>query len=436
MNLRRPMEIRHLSLLCSKGSIQEADPPLTHEIPFIPNAGMRIVHWAPQFGSETGTGKAIAGWLDALSSRGRDCTVVSPPVTAEFRETCPRIQVRSHRSPFQRLRILGQEIKTSHIVHLHGAFDLKLCAAHAVIALEKMWRMFTGQPLHIVMTPHGALADHVFTTRPHLKWLYMNFIERSLAKQTSLAVCNTMTEADTLRKLIPRSRVEVVPLVVTGEEMAAAATEPAPSGKPPLPPILCTLGRYDIQIKGLDLLIGAVKKLYEAGYPVRLRCIGYDEGGGTKKLEEYVKSVGAEDLVECAGPRFGAEKFQAIAECDVFCMPSRYESFSYALLEGLASGKPVLVGSGACLTGFFDPTQKQAMVVEPETAAWERAIRNTLANPGANTRCAGQALADLRNSCSPASVGDSLGGYYDSLFDMEFENLWREGGFVPRADSH
>ncbi|MES2659812.1 MAG: glycosyltransferase [Verrucomicrobiota bacterium] len=368
---------------------------------------MRIVHWAPQYGSETGTGKAIQGWLRALSARGLDCTVISRPLKIP---PSPNLRILSSSGLWKRLNLFGQEIKTAHVVHLHGAFDLKLCAVHLIIALEKIWRMATGQPLHIVITPHGALSPHVFSTNVRKKRIYWNLIERLLAKQTSLAICTTPVEAGELRVLMPEMRVDVVPLVLPDSEPISSAPPVAGS------PTLCTLGRYDIRTKGLDLLIEAVKSLNEEGFPIRLRCVGYDRHGGTRELEDYLDSVSAHEFVECVGPKFGDEKLRILAGCDGFCMPSRYESFSYALIEGLESGRPVLVSSGACLTSFFRESHRQTLVVEPSAKAWATAIRHMLESPVRNLTCAAEALADLRKHCTPAKVGEALADLYFSLW--------------------
>lgn len=382
--------------------------------------GMKVVHWAPQFGSETGTGIAIDGWLEAVSSRGLNCTVISLPCPALTNKQNSKVNVRSARGIINRLITFEHEIKTANVVHLHGAFDLKLCAVHAIIALEKTWRMFTGEPLHIVMTPHGALSEHVFSTNVRRKWLYWNCIERLLAKQTSLAICTTPVEARELQVLLPKMRLEVVPLVVSDELLKTTPVISKRETDACHIPTLCTLGRYDIRTKGLDLLINAVVKLNREGTAVRLRCIGYDRKGGSTELEEYVKSAGAGEYVECTGPKFGEAKHQSLAECDVFCMPSRYESFSYALMEGMGSGLPVLVGSGACLTSFLREDQKKSMVVQPSVDSWETSIKQLLSDYNSrstNLKLAEEALRSLRVRCSAAIVSDTLGGLYHTILE-------------------
>ncbi len=370
---------------------------------------IRIVHWAPQFGSATGTGTAIAKWIECLTPTDVQVVVVAPPRAGAIQALPDSVRITGSRGLIGRLFEFWRTIRKTDLVHLHGGFDLKLSAIYLILTLERILRWIEVRPLKILLTPHGALSHQVFTRKSWKKNLYWHFLDRTLTKQIDLAICSTPREARELSELMPHIRTEVVPLVI---ETSGSEPPARKKGNPTTAPLLCTLGRYDINMKGLDLLIGAVKKLNAEGFPVKLRCIGYDRNHGTKVLDDYVKSVNAEHLVECAGPKFGEEKERAIQECDLFCMSSRYESFSYALTEGMESGLPVLVGSGACVTSFFSEEQKQQLVVAPEIDAWAAAIRRLMADPEANRRCVSMALQDLRNRCAPARVGESLKRIY------------------------
>ena len=389
---------------------------------------MRILHWAPQYGSETGTGKAIMGWLEASAAVGLDVAVVSSPHGTEATGSGSGFKVLCDPGLAKRLALFWREARSTDVVHLHGAFDLKLSAVYVVLAGEKLRRLFTGEPLMIALTPHGALSLQVFSRSVLKKRLYWNFVDRPLSRMVSHAICTTPVEAKDLQHLMPHVKTEVVPLVISREDAPAVEPKPAARKTASHVPLLCTLGRYDIGMKGLDLLIGAVMKLNAEGCPVRLRCIGYDRNHGTQVLEDYVSSVNAGEFVECAGPKDGREKDLAVAECDVFCMPSRYESFSYALIEGMESGLPVLVGSGACLTSYFDDDQLRTMVVAPETDAWCESIKRLLKDPGSNRRNADTALQSLRQICSPLVVGAGLGRVYRAMVARTSKPAWGGSG--------
>lgn len=372
-----------------------------------------ILHWAPQSGTETGTGKAIDAWCVATANGETRVIVVSQnqPPSAEAQNLIflggpiRMVELRS---------VFSMALRTADIVHVHGAFDPGLSRVLLSAIREKLLRKLRGGSLSIVLTPHGALSDYVFAKNPGKKALYWNLIDRWLMGAVDCMICNTPVERDQLLRRMPKTTCEVVPLVISPDPA------PAPGGQQltrntQVPPVICTVGRYDIQIKGLDLLIQAVVALNRAGTAVRLRCVGYDRQGGAAALQHYVDESGATDHVDCTGPKFGAEKEALLAGSSLFCMPSRYESFSYSLMEGLASGLPVLVGSGACVTSYFDAEQVELLVVEPTVDAWTNAIRRILPDAVANRTCVERTLGFFHRKCSTTAVGDALRALYRKL---------------------
>lgn len=135
------------------------------------------------------------------------------------------------------------------------------------------------------------------------------------------------------------------------------------------------------------------------------------------ELERIVDAQGAGRWVECAGPRFGAEKEQLLDEAAVFCIPSRYESFGYSLMEGMSAGLPILVGEGCCVTSYFSPEERAALVVGPSVDAWVEAIRNTLKDPGENLDCVSRRRQAFKAACGSDRVGVSLRKVYAELLN-------------------
>lgn len=373
---------------------------------------IHIVHWAPQSGTETGTGRAIDTWSQASSNTKIKISVVSQNKVSSSEGENPRfIGGKVHMSALR--SIFRGALQTADAVHLHGAFDPTLSFILALAILEKIKRKILGKRLVIILTPHGALSNYVFSKKPVQKYLYWNIIDQWIFRALDGIVCNTPIERQEIEQRLRKINCHVVPLVID--------SDPAVIGKYPENPnshsvqILCTVGRYDIMIKGLDIIIEAVVALNLSGTQVKLRCIGYDRGGGVAALQKLVDDFDARDYVDCVGPKYGEEKNQLITESDIFCMPSRYESFSYSLMEGLASGLPVLVGSGACVTSYLSEEHKKWLVVEPAVEEWIKAIQNVLADRESNRNSAENAFAELQIKCSRGEVGGAMRSIYRNL---------------------
>ncbi len=106
---------------------------------------------------------------------------------------------------------------------------------------------------------------------------------------------------------------------------------------------LLFLSRLD-PIKGLPVLLRAVSIMREHfDVEVQLKIAGQGEKEYEAELQALVKRLKISDNVEFVGFLQGEAKFQALAEADVFVLPSYHENFSLAAAEALAAGLPVIV---------------------------------------------------------------------------------------------
>jgi glycosyltransferase involved in cell wall biosynthesis len=94
--------------------------------------------------------------------------------------------------------------------------------------------------------------------------------------------------------------------------------------------------------KGLDLLAEAFAKIAPRHPDVDLVVAGPD-GGAEADFRERVAAAGLNSRVWLTGPLYGPEKLSALAAARVFCLPSRQEGFSMAILEALACRLPVVI---------------------------------------------------------------------------------------------
>lgn len=97
--------------------------------------------------------------------------------------------------------------------------------------------------------------------------------------------------------------------------------------------------------KGVLVLLDACKILKEKGYVFTCDFIG----GETKEIdaqrfEKEVKKRGLDKKIFYLGPKYGEDKRNALAESDVFAMPTKYanECFPLVLLEAMQQGVPAV----------------------------------------------------------------------------------------------
>jgi glycosyltransferase involved in cell wall biosynthesis len=105
------------------------------------------------------------------------------------------------------------------------------------------------------------------------------------------------------------------------------------------------LGRLN-RVKGLDFLAAAWARCAPRLPDVDLVVAGPEAGAGAE-FKSQIARAGLEKRVHVVGPLYGQQKFAALVDAACFCLPSKQEGFSVAIVEALACGVPVVM-SEAC----------------------------------------------------------------------------------------
>jgi len=105
------------------------------------------------------------------------------------------------------------------------------------------------------------------------------------------------------------------------------------------------LGRLHYK-KGLDYLVAAFEILHRSLPEKHLVVAGPDEGVRSV-LARQIEDAGLENVAHLVGPLYGDQKCAALRSAGCFCLPSRQEGFSIAVLEAMACRLPVVI-SDAC----------------------------------------------------------------------------------------
>jgi glycosyltransferase involved in cell wall biosynthesis len=274
------------------------------------------------------------------------------------------------------------------LAHLHGVWDPLLYAvARAARAI--------GRPY--VVTPHGMLDPWSLAQKRWKKRLAFALGWRAMLDRAAALHLLNADEKGLIVDLGIRAPGVVIPNGI----------DPAEFDPPPDPvvfrrrltalgdhPYVLFLGRLHYK-KGLDYLADAFRIVAERDPVVHLVVAGPDDGARSD-FERRVAAAGLADRVHVPGAVYGPEKLSAVAGAACFCLPSRQEGFSVAILEALACGTPAIV-SDAC--HFPEVAEVGAGEVVPlDATAIAAALGRVLADAGRRERMgeAGRGLVTAR----------------------------------------
>jgi glycosyltransferase involved in cell wall biosynthesis len=285
-------------------------------------------------------------------------------------------------------RDLDRRVPDFDVVHLHGVWEPLLRAAAA--AARRHSRPYLVL-LNGMLDP-WSLAQKRWKKRLALRLGYRRMLDGAAA----LHVGNE----DERRLIAPlglRAPAAVIPNGIALEDVeplppadAFAAGRPALADKP----YILFLSRLHYK-KGLDYLADAFR-VVAAGRPDVQLVVAGPDGGARADFERRVAGHGLAGRVHLTGPLYGRDKLAALAGAAAFCLPSRQEGFSMAVLEALACRVPVVI-SEAC--HFPEVAAAGAgAVVSLDATAVAAALAAVLADPAAARRMgeAGRALVEER----------------------------------------
>ena len=251
-----------------------------------------------------------------LSNRFKLATMLDTPLSAPFR--------------------IRKDIKNHEVIHIHEHRQtLAIFVSH-----------FAGKNnIPYVVQAHGSVLP--FFQKESLKNLFDKVFGFRILHNASCVFALTEVEKEQYLKMgVDENKIEIVPLGINLEEYEnlpqngrfRSRFNIAEEDK-----LILFVGRIH-EIKGLDLLVDAFNDLidHNGEVSIKLAIVGPDDGY-LSKLEEKINEYSLKENVIITGPLYKEEKQEALLDCDLFVMPSKYESFTTSGLEAMACGKPLVL---------------------------------------------------------------------------------------------
>lgn len=251
-------------------------------------------------------------------------------------------------------------------IHAHGLFPAGFAAVLVGNALR----------LPVVVTEHwGRLKDRSVEGR------LIRFVLKYTLRNATRVIAVSRFLAEEMRELEPRCAPDIVPNIVAQIFSGAHSTVSFPPK--------CEKAINEIEMlfvgsirdtrKGLDVLLPALK-IY-LGQPgarkVHLNIIG--DGGRRAEFEALANNLGVRDRCTFLGNRSREDVAAAMAACDLYVMPSRYETFGVVYVEAMACGKPVIACSGGPAEEIIPPWAGE-LVPPDDDVSLARAIHQVISN--------------------------------------------------------
>lgn len=298
---------------------------LVDSIPHLRTAGVEVTIFTTDMGAPA-TARARRATAADFPTGASECEV------RVFRTRPPRRFAYSPRLK----QALRSDLRNFDLARIHGLYLHPQWAASVEAQRES---------IPYVVTPHGALDPWVRQRgRPRKIVTGIAWQDRMLREAAAIHA-TTRTESALFGDAIPPGPARRV--VGNGVTTSRFGTLPARGalraelGLDLCTPVLLFLGRVSRK-KGIDILVRAVA---EMGRRVALVIVGPDDEGLTPQLKSLAKELGIGELTHLVGPRYGDERLVALADADLWVLPSHTENFGNAVLEAMAAGVPTVVST-------------------------------------------------------------------------------------------
>jgi glycosyltransferase involved in cell wall biosynthesis len=271
-----------------------------------------------------------------------------------------------------RLATLKHYVAETDVLHLHTPWE------PANIQLAKLARE-VGTPY--VISVHGMLDDWVMKTSNLKKRMFLRLGGRKMFHLAAATHCTATAEATQARRWIPKSNIQVVPLVFDPSNYIT----PPPTSDPDKfwpqreskKPIVLFLSRLHPK-KGVDRLIRAAVEVITK-HDTRFIIAGSGEPEYEQELQKLVQDLNLHSNVEFVGFVEGDRKIALLRTADLFVLPTNQENFGLVFPEAMACGVPVITTRGVDIWQELNESGGSTIINE-DPSSIANAISHLLAN--------------------------------------------------------
>jgi glycosyltransferase involved in cell wall biosynthesis len=283
--------------------------------------------------------------------------------------------------------VLARHLSRAGVAHLHDHFGSSSCSV-AMLASR-----LSGIPFSYTMHGPAELFDAAH-------WRHDEKIARSLFVACISHFCRSQAML-----LSDQAHWPKLHIVHCGVDPARYDRGRGAPGKR-----LLFVGRL-AAVKGVAVLIDAFVEVLRSHPEARLTLIG--DGAERSALEALAKRRGVAERIEFAGFRSQDEVADALAEADLFVLPSFAEGVPVVLMEAMAARLPVVASRIAGVPELVEDGTSGLLVPPGDAAALATAVGTLLADPERRARMGQAGRARVLAEFDQATEAARLDGLFD-----------------------
>jgi len=276
----------------------------------------------------------------------------------------------------------------------------------------------------LISQPESERKDLADASAKAFEWgriIGLAFGGRRVVEDADAVLCVDKFEAERLRELMPKKRIEFTPNGVDpGRFSATAGAGKAfrhARGIPSCSPLVLVVGRIDPQ-KNQALAIEALPRI-RARFPEAILALAGPETNPAygKRLKERADELGLGDVVLFLGQLdySNGQLAAAYASADCFLLPSVHEPFGVVALEAWAAGLPLAASKVGGIPAFVQDGINGLFFPSGDTEAAADAVIRLLSDPGFALGLAERGKRDMAAAYTWDAVSGRIGTVYDEV---------------------
>jgi glycosyltransferase involved in cell wall biosynthesis len=292
----------------------------------------------------------------------------------------------------------------------------------AIPVIHRMIRLVGPDVVHGHSTIGGALARlaatgtgvaRVYTPNGLYPSRTVHVVERALGRLTDCMIAVSPSEAALVQRLrlVSADRIVVIPNAVDLDPPGPATVDlRARLGVGPTTPLVGTVGRLAPQ-KAPEIFIHACRRVADIRPDARFVLVG--DGPLAREVSSELAATGIPDRFLLLRDCLDAETL--MTQFDVFALPSRYEGATYAVMEAMRVGTPVIVSDVVGNRDAVEAGRSGLFVPADDPAALAEAMHLLLDDPDLRHRMGEAARARVVERFDIRAAGGALARLYESL---------------------